>query len=178
MKPSIAISLIFLPVLFTGCSGCSISGRKIDLEKPAAGEYRPEPSRSEQPGEENVVKMEKINGVYQIPVEIDGVAMYFIFDTGAGIISISETEALFLYKQGKLKDTDITGSQNFVDANGDISQGTLITLRSVKIGNRYLYDVPASVVHNLKAPLLVGQSVLERFGNISIDYTHGQIVFK
>lgn len=125
-----------------------------------------------------IIKMTKKDGVYMIPVDINDVEMFFIFDTGAGLISISETEASFLYKQGKLTDEDFIGTANFVDANGDISEGTIIMLKSVKIGDRVLSNIEASVVHNMKAPLLFGQSALEKFGKISIDYNKGQIIFE
>lgn len=125
-----------------------------------------------------VVKMEKINGVYEIPTEIDGIPMYFIFDTGAGLISISTTEASFLYKQGKLTKDDIKGTANFSDANGDISEGTIIVLKTVKIGDRILENIEASVVNNLNAPLLFGQSALGKFGKISIDNNRGEITFE
>lgn len=120
--------------------------------------------------------MEKVGGVYQVPLLINGVKMFFIFDTGASSIAISETEALFLYKQGKLKDEDILGKQNFIDANGDISEGTLINLRKVEIGDRVLRNVQASITHNLNAPLLFGQSALERFGRIEIDNKNGKLI--
>ena len=122
--------------------------------------------------------MEKQNGVYRIPVAIKGVPLFFIFDTGAGLISISSTEALFLYKQGKLTSEDIVGKSNFIDTNGDVSEGTIIILRKVKIGNKVLTNVEASVVNNLNAPLLIGQSALEKFGKISIDYGKSEITFE
>ena len=111
-------------------------------------------------------------------VDVDGVKMFFIFDTGASIISISETEANFLWKQGKLTKDDIVGTANFSDANGDISEGTIIILTTVKIGDRVLKNVEASVVHNLNAPLLFGQSALGKFGKISIDNNMGEITFE
>ena len=159
---------IFLFVVLIGSLGCSRSGnrRKMSMDHPDISNQK------------NAVPMEKIDGVYQIPVEINGVSMHFIFDTGAGMISISETEALFLYKQGKLTEDDITGSAKFSDANGNISEGTLINLKEVKIGDRALKNIQASVAHNLKAPLLIGQSALEKFGNVMIDYEKKEIVFK
>lgn len=125
-----------------------------------------------------VIKMEKEDGVYKIPIEINGIKMFFIFDTGAGMVSISETEASFLYKQGTLSDDDILGKANFIDANGNISEGTVINLKTVKVGNRILTNIQASVVHNMKAPLLLGQSVLEEFGSISINNKKGEITFE
>lgn len=161
---------------FQGCNNCTRSGKRniqnnanIPLEKKA---------EQENDQSATVIKMEKINGVYQIPVDINGVSMYFIFDTGAGLISISATEASFLFKQGKLTRDDVIGKANFIDANGDISEGTIINLQTVQIGDKELKDIRASVVHNLKAPLLFGQSALEKFGKISIDYKKAEITFE
>ena len=113
-----------------------------------------------------------------MPVEVNGVRMSFIFDTGASSISISNTEAYFLVKQGLLTKEDIKGSQSFIDANGNISEGTIIILKSIKIGNRILHNVEASVVNNLNAPLLFGQSALGQFGKISIDNNRGEVTFE
>lgn len=128
--------------------------------------------------EKNVVKMEKLGGVYYIPVEVDGINMRFVFDTGASTVSISQVEAMYLYKQGTFTNDDIVGQTNFMDANGDISEGTTIILKTVKIGNRTLTNIEASVVHNLRAPLLFGQSALGKFGKISIDNKKGEISFE
>jgi len=155
-------------------SGCSKSGRRKVRERNS--NTANDAARSTD--ERTVVKIKKVNGVYEIPTEINGIEMYFIFDTGAGLISISEAEAIFLYKQGKLSEEDILGKANFSDANGDISEGTIINLKTVKIGNRTLENIEASVVHNLGAPLLMGQSALEKFGKISIDYQNSEITFE
>ena len=92
--------------------------------------------------------------------------MEFIFDTGASDITMSMTEALFLYKQGTLTDEDFVGTQQYQIANGNVEEGTVIKLKTVEIGNRKLYNVQASIVHNLQAPLLLGQSALNKFGKI------------
>ncbi|RFM34997.1 retropepsin-like aspartic protease family protein [Chitinophaga silvisoli] len=169
-------------VLFlSGCSGFSQSGRRKGHKHPATDTVAQAPATTidaPNPEGRTVVKMEKINGVYQVPIEVNDVRMHFIFDTGAGMISISETEALFLYKQGTLTKEDILGNASFSDANGDISEGTVVNLRTVKIGDRVLRNVQASVVHNLDAPLLLGQSALGGFMKISIDYKRGEIIFE
>lgn len=160
-----------------GCSGCSRSGLRNATNNKQYNSSSPI-RKSDYFTGTNTVKMIKQNGVYQIPVDINGVPMYFIFDTGASLISISSTEAIFLYKQGKLTSDDILGKSNFTDANGDISEGTIIVLREVKIGNKILKNVEASVVNNLEAPLLIGQSALGKFGKISIDYGKNEILFE
>ena len=177
--------------LLPGCSGCSKSGRihrRFAEDTASHGVSRDTGARvgpavgPTVPSQDDVgrttVKMEKRNGVYQIPVTINGSEMYFIFDTGAGMISISTVEVTFFYKQGKLTDDDIVGKADFLDANGNISQDVIIRLKEVTIGNRTIRDVEASVVANSKAPLLFGQSALEKFGKISIDYSRGEISFE
>lgn len=168
--------IIVVAINLFGCSGCSKSGLQNEINnKQRITKINIQSTRY---SDSNTVKMIKQNGVYQIPVDINGVPMYFIFDTGASLISISSTEAIFLYKQGKLSEKDILGKSNFIDANGDVSEGTIIVLREVKIGNKILINVEASVVNNLEAPLLIGQSALEKFGKISIDYAKNEILFE
>jgi aspartyl protease family protein len=101
-----------------------------------------------------------------------------IFDTGACNISISKSEAITLFKQGTLTEDDIIDIQEFQDATGAISVRTRINLKAVQIGSQILTDVEAIVVDYPYAPLLLGQSVLERFSNIKIDNRNNQIIFE
>lgn len=64
---------------------------------------------------------------------------------------------------------DVVGSLRYMDANGDMSVGTIINLKNVNFGGLDLNNVRASVVRNQKAPLLLGQNVLGRLGRIEID---------
>lgn len=126
----------------------------------------------------SVVKMERLNGVYYVECKINGSEMQFIFDTGASDITMSLTEARFLHKQGKLSDEDFKGRQQYQIADGSISEGTIVNLKTVTIGNRTLNNVQASIVQNMEAPLLLGQSALSEFGKISIDYKNQTITFE
>jgi aspartyl protease family protein len=127
---------------------------------------------------ETSVKMRKADGVYYVPCKINGTEMEFIFDTGASDITMSLTEAIFLYKQGKLSDDDFIGRQQYQIADGSIHEGTVVILRKVQIGNWELSNIQASIVDNMEAPLLLGQSALAKFGKISIDYKKNEIIFE
>jgi len=129
-------------------------------------------------GGKTVIKMQNNNGVYLVPCKINGTEMQFIFDTGASDITMSATEAMFLYKQGKLSQDDFIGTQQYQIADGSIHDGTVVQLNSVEIGNRKLTNVRASIVDNMEAPLLLGQSALSKFGKISIDYNRSEITFE
>ena len=63
-------------------------------------------------------------------------------------------------------------------ASGEIHEGTVIRLKEVKIGEATLKNIEASVVHNQKAPLLLGQSALEKFGTITIDNVNTKLIIK
>ena len=119
------------------------------------------------------VEMKKEGGVFYLPGKVNGLQLEFIFDTGASVVSISSVEATFMMKNDYIKPTDIIGKQNYLNANGEISEGTVINLRNVNFGGLNLNDIRASVVHNQSAPLLLGQSVLSRLGNIEIDNVRG-----
>ena len=109
------------------------------------------------------------NGVSTVKCSINGLPLTFVFDTGAGDVSISQTEASFMYKNGYLSKKDIVGNSAYITADGSISIGTNIILQKIDFGGLELKAVRASVVGNQRAPLLLGQSVLQRLGKIEID---------
>lgn len=129
-------------------------------------------SRSEQ-SEYNTetveIPLKKEDGVTKVKCTINGLPLHFVFDTGAADVTLSMVEANFMLKNDYIKPTDIVGSARYMDANGDITEGTIVNLRSVNFGGHELENVRASVVRNQKAPLLLGQSVLGRLGKIEIN---------
>jgi aspartyl protease family protein len=167
-----------------GCSGCSRSGShqpRRPKRKPTSDSVTTQattkPTLKQIGDGPTEVAMEKRNGVYLVPVTINGQAMQFILDTGASLISMSTKEAEALFREGTITNRDIIGQSQFQDANGDISPGAIVRLRSVRIGDRVLENVNANVVGNAKAPLLLGQSALSKFGRISLDYRRNVVTF-
>lgn len=111
------------------------------------------------------------SGVCKVKCTINGLPLHFIFDTGATDVSISSVEATFMAKNDFLSSSDIVGKQNYQTADGNITEGTVINLKDVKLGSLHLNNIKASVVRNQAAPLLLGQSVLSKLGKIEIDNT-------
>ena len=109
------------------------------------------------------------SGVCKVKCAINGLPLHFIFDTGAADVSISSVEATFMAKNDFLSSSDIIGKQNYQTADGNITEGTIINLKDVKLGSLHLNNIKASVVRNQAAPLLLGQSVLSKLGKIEID---------
>ena len=141
--------------------------KEFELEIPASEETVTEIAVKRNPG-----------GTFEIPCDINGLALQMIFDTGASDVTISSVEANFMFKNGYLSEKDIKGKRYYQVASGQINEGTVITLREVRIGDAVLKNVDASVVKSQKAPLLLGQSAMERFGTITIDNQNNRLIIK
>ena len=141
--------------------------KEFELEMPASEETVTEIAVKRNPG-----------GTFEIPCDINGLALQMIFDTGASDVTISSVEANFMFKNGYLSEKDIKGKRYYQVASGQINEGTVITLREVRIGDAVLKNVDASVVKSQKAPLLLGQSAMERFGTITIDNQNNRLIIK
>jgi len=118
---------------------------------------------------QTVIQMQKEGGVYFVPCVVNSLPLKFIFDTGASDVSISLTEAMFMFKNGLLVESDIIGKESYQNATGAISEGVRVILREIHFGNIKLTNVVASIVLTEEAPLLLGQAVLARIGKYQID---------
>ena len=54
-------------------------------------------------------------------------------------------------------------------ANGEITETTKILLREIVIADLTLFNVRASIVHEMAAPLLLGQTAIAKLGKIQLD---------
>ena len=120
----------------------------------------------------------KAGGTFNVDCSVNGLALNMIFDTGASDVCISKVEADFMLKNNYLSMSDIKGKQYYQTADGGISEGTVITLKEVRIGDAVLHNVDASVVKSQKAPLLLGESVLQKFGTFTVDNINSKLIIK
>lgn len=118
---------------------------------------------------DTVIQMEPYGGVYRIPCVVNGAKMKFIFDTGASNVCISMTMAEYLYDNGYLEDNDIKGVGSSSVADGRIVDHIKILLRDIQIENLHIYNVEAIVVDGQNAPLLMGQSAIQKLGKIELS---------
>lgn len=115
------------------------------------------------------ILMTKEGGVYSVPCKVNGLPLKFIFDTGASDVSISLTEAMFMLKNGYLSREDIGDIVYYSIANGDVAKGTRLNIKEIEFAGLKLYNIEASIVHETTAPLLLGQSAIEKLGKIQLD---------
>lgn len=116
-----------------------------------------------------VVEMTPMGNVYSLPGKVNGLELNFIFDTGASDVSLSMAEAIFMVKNGYLVEDDFIGVSYSQIANGDIVENMDVVLREVEIAGIKLHNVTASISNTLEAPLLLGQSAIQKLGPIQLD---------
>ena len=115
------------------------------------------------------IPLVKKGGVYQLPVEINGVlTLHFILDTGASDVNIPADVALTLLRTGTIRDTDFLPGQTYTLADGSTVKSARFLLRSLKIGHRRVANVAASI-GPVSSVLLLGQTFLEQLGAWGID---------
>jgi clan AA aspartic protease (TIGR02281 family) len=115
------------------------------------------------------ITMSKEGGIYTVPCKVNGLPLKFIFDTGASDVSLSLTEAFFMLKNGYLKKEDIGESVYYSIANGEVEKGTKLNIKEIEFAGLKLFNIEASIVHELSAPLLLGQSVISQLGRIQLE---------
>ena len=113
--------------------------------------------------------MRKNGNVYYVPCRINGISANFVFDTGASLISLSSGFANELLRQGKLTQNDYVGQGNSINADGRTQPVSIVNIKDVEIGGLHLTNVTASIKEQQNAPLLLGQSAIEKLGKITID---------
>lgn len=118
---------------------------------------------------QTTIQMEKESGVYKIPCLINGLRLKLIFDTGASKVCISGGIADMMLENGYLSREDIKGSGQSQVADGRIVDNTIINIKELKIEELMLRNVEAVVIHQQSAPLLLGQSAIQKLGNVTIQ---------
>lgn len=114
------------------------------------------------------IQMEREGGVYKIPCKVNGARMKLIFDTGASNVCLSKSMAEYLLENDYISFKDLQGFGESSIADGSIVNHMKVNLKDVEIGGLHLNDVQAVVMFSQNAPLLLGQSAIQKLGTIQI----------
>lgn len=107
--------------------------------------------------------------VFEIPVQINGaITLPFIIDSGASDVQITLDVFSTLVRAKTIVEDDIIGEQTYVLADGTKQKNPRFLLRELKVGNRVIRNVAASV-GSPSGDLLLGQSFLSHFDSWSLD---------
>jgi clan AA aspartic protease (TIGR02281 family) len=124
------------------------------------------------------VLLAKHGGTLVAPVLINNaIKLDFTVDSGASDVSISTDVFSALVRAGTITKSDMRGSHNYINAEGESHSQEAFTIRSLKVGNVEVSNVEGSVAPS-RSPLLLGQSFLKRFRSWSIDNTTQELVLQ
>jgi len=117
-------------------------------------------------------------GVYQVPVVInDALKLDFIVDSGASDVSIPADVVLTLIRTRTIEEGDFIGTEKYSLADGSTASSRTFMIRSLKVGDKVVNNVRASIAE-LAAPLLLGQSFLSKFKSWSQDNVSHELVLQ
>jgi gag-polyprotein putative aspartyl protease len=127
------------------------------------------PSASDTKSTPFLVAMENIGGIYLVPIRIsDTITLDAIVDSGASDVSMPADVVLTLMRSKTISPGDFMGAQTYTLADGSKVPSERFQIKSLKVGNKTLENVMASIVPAM-AQILLGQSFLRRFSSWSID---------
>lgn len=131
-----------------------------------------------------------IDGSVFFMVEVNGIPMKFMLDTGCNNMTISYIEYLFLNHQGRISKQD-TKYGEITLADGSKRGAIVLNIDSIRIGSTRVdsvtctvLDIRDSVPQNLvknpgELPLLIGGEVLMKMNKrLSIDYKNKKIILE
>lgn len=125
------------------------------------------------------IPLRERGGVFEVKATLNSeINVYFVVDSGAADLTISEGVARILIENESLTRRDVVGKANYSVADGRVSVGTIIRIKTFDLGGVLLKDVRAVVMSGENAPLLMGQSVLKRLGRWSLDASGKQLLIR
>jgi clan AA aspartic protease (TIGR02281 family) len=130
------------------------------------------------PSTRSTAPFHRMGGVFVLSASLNGgTHAYFIVDSGAATVQIPEETAEALRSSGSLADADFMGQRRFILADGRAMQQRVFRLRSLRIGERTMENVLATVGAP-RSRALLGQSFLRRLSWWKIDNVRNAMEFE
>ncbi len=124
------------------------------------------------------VRLQHRDGNYEVPVTINGaMTLSFAIDSGASDVTVSSAVLAKLIQSGTVSRGDFLGKQIYHLADGSAVSSETFRIHALRVGDREVHDVMASV-SNDGDTLLLGQSFLARFRSWSIDNQRQVLLLK
>tara|TARA_B110000858_G_scaffold192626_1_gene243675 strand:+ start:490 stop:1032 length:543 start_codon:yes stop_codon:yes gene_type:complete len=123
------------------------------------------------------------NDVAYIPLVVNGIFEYFIFDTGCDVgLAISNSLFNKMIDNDKIFYRDYLGDSKMIMANGEFEIMKIIVIDEVLIGKPAgairLKNVLTAIYNSEDGTPLLGQDILKRFSSITINNKEKFIDFK
>jgi predicted aspartyl protease len=124
------------------------------------------------------IALRKQGGTFTVPVTVNGaMTLNFSVDSGAADVSIPADVVLTLMRTGTIDRGDFLGNRTYMLADGSTAPSPTFRIRTLKVGDREVRNVVASIAP-VSGSLLLGQSFLSHFASWSIDNHRGTLVLE
>jgi hypothetical protein len=128
--------------------------------------------------DQETIRMEEDGGVYVVPVRFnDTITLNAIVDSGAADVSIPADIVLTLMRTKTISQQDFLGQQTYVLADGSKVPSQQFRIRSLKVGDKTVENVVASIA-SVNATILLGQSFLRKFKAWSVDNEQHTLILR
>ena len=98
-------------------------------------------------------------------------------DSGASDVSVPADIVLTLMRTKTVTQDDFLGKQTYVLADGSNVPSQQFRIRSLKVGNKIIENVVASIA-SVEGTILLGQSFLSKFKSWSVDNEKHTLVLR
>lgn len=127
------------------------------------------------------IKLEIKDNMMYIRPKVNGIEMRFLLDTGCHDIHLTPIEVLFMEHQGIFDSKKVIGTEKCIYADGQEHECAVYILNSVELGGIKIDSVKFTTDPNGGSSddtPLFGQKVLNRFGDIMINYGDSTLIIK
>ncbi|MDP4290353.1 MAG: OmpA family protein [Bacteroidota bacterium] len=119
------------------------------------------------------------DGFFLLPMIINGLNYQVALAEGEeSYLQFSREETLKLLQQGVINKNDFEGDVETVLANGSVADKAIFHLREVRIGTKIQKNITARVSQLQKVSVMLGEDLLNRFGQYTLDRKKKEMYLK
>jgi hypothetical protein len=93
-------------------------------------------------------------------------------------LSFSVDETMKMLKSGSIGKNDFDGDPEKILGHNTVADKSVFIVGEINISNKSAFELEATVLQKQKAPVMMNEKVLKKFGNYIIDKDRKQIIFK
>ena len=131
------------------------------------------------PDQDTVKLTTDADGFFLVPMIIDGLNYQVALAEGEeSYLQFSKDEALKLLKQGVISKEDFDGDIQTILANSSIADKAVFRLKEVRVGTKIQHNIKARVSALQKVPVMLGEDMMNRFGQYTLDRKKKEMYLK
>lgn len=130
--------------------------------------------------DENVVSYRSGDqGEIHVPCILNRYNLIFTLDTrDRTAMYVSLEQALKLLTDGAINRNDFEGDAERILGAGTIANRAVFNINELRIGDRTVNNIKATVIHRQTHPIVIGENILREFGEFTINQEKRQIIFR